>query len=157
MMRVRTYLGPSKIHGIGVFARDPINWGILVWAFDPFKDIVYPHNMQNIPLEPKMQKFMDTLKDYSCRKIHAGEELPVDYNLFDEGINFRPSQDTKPIDTKLFGPGSISIESNDRGSFYIKETKDGWYRSSALLYPTAGDAYHAARETIQWNPCWTKI
>lgn len=35
MLYVDTYLAPSKIHGIGLFAARPIPRGTLIWAFAP--------------------------------------------------------------------------------------------------------------------------
>ena len=40
MLLVRTYLAPSSIHGIGLFAAEPIPAGSLVWAFDKTIDRV---------------------------------------------------------------------------------------------------------------------
>jgi hypothetical protein len=38
MLVVETYIGPSRIHGMGVFAARPLTAGTLVWAFDPAID-----------------------------------------------------------------------------------------------------------------------
>lgn len=38
MLLVRTYLGKSEIHGIGVFAAEDIAEGVLVWEFNPVVD-----------------------------------------------------------------------------------------------------------------------
>ena len=39
MLRVPTYLGPSSIHGIGVFAVERILAGAEVWRFSPGLDL----------------------------------------------------------------------------------------------------------------------
>lgn len=39
MIIVSTYLSPSKIHGFGVFAKEPIARGTKVWEFNPVFDI----------------------------------------------------------------------------------------------------------------------
>lgn len=39
MMTVKTVLGPSKIHGIGLFADQFIPKGTIVWEFTPILDI----------------------------------------------------------------------------------------------------------------------
>jgi hypothetical protein len=38
MLRVRTYLAPSSIHGIGVFAAESIPKGTVVWRYDSSLD-----------------------------------------------------------------------------------------------------------------------
>lgn len=42
MLTVRTRLGPSLIHGLGVFAAEPIQEGQEIWAFTPGLDISVP-------------------------------------------------------------------------------------------------------------------
>jgi SET domain-containing protein len=39
MLIVKTYIAPSSIHGIGIFAAEPLKAGTLVWVFDPVIDI----------------------------------------------------------------------------------------------------------------------
>jgi SET domain-containing protein len=39
MLCVRTYLAPSPIDGIGLFAAEPIARGGLIWRFDPRFDV----------------------------------------------------------------------------------------------------------------------
>ena len=38
MLIVRTYVAPSRIHGLGVFAAQPLKAGTLIWVFDPSID-----------------------------------------------------------------------------------------------------------------------
>jgi len=56
MFIVRTSLHSSAIHGIGVFADEPVKKGQIVWQFDPRMDIL-------IPLEEK-QRFPPAVQDY---------------------------------------------------------------------------------------------
>lgn len=39
MLRVKTQLAPSKIHGLGVFADEPIRAGQTVWELDQLLDL----------------------------------------------------------------------------------------------------------------------
>lgn len=39
MMRVKTFVGPSKIDGLGVFAGEPIQSGQLIWTLHPKFDV----------------------------------------------------------------------------------------------------------------------
>ena len=41
MLVVPTYLEKSPIHGFGVFAKDPIAKGTVLWEFNPVFDIVF--------------------------------------------------------------------------------------------------------------------
>lgn len=41
MLRVRTRIGASSIHGIGLFADEPIAAGTVIWEFDPHFDITF--------------------------------------------------------------------------------------------------------------------
>jgi uncharacterized protein len=39
MLLVKTFLAPSKIHGIGLFAAEPIRKGTVLWRMNPLIDI----------------------------------------------------------------------------------------------------------------------
>jgi len=39
VLLVKTYLAPSRIHGIGIFAAEPIQKGTVVWRLEPAIDI----------------------------------------------------------------------------------------------------------------------
>ena len=41
MLRVRTYIDRSAVHGIGVFAAEDIPEGALVWEYHPSVDVTY--------------------------------------------------------------------------------------------------------------------
>jgi len=50
MLRVKTYLGPSPIHGLGVFAAEPISKGAVVWEYDePLDGHVFAKNFSGLP------------------------------------------------------------------------------------------------------------
>ena len=40
MLRIPTRVGPSRIHGLGLFAVDAVPRGTVVWRFDPGLDLV---------------------------------------------------------------------------------------------------------------------
>jgi SET domain-containing protein len=57
MLLISTYLAPSSIEGIGVFAGEPIARGRLVWNLNPKFDVfVHPYEMEGLP--PHMQDFV---------------------------------------------------------------------------------------------------
>jgi SET domain-containing protein len=41
MLKVRTRLGKSPIHGIGLFADEPIAEGTVIWDYDPRFDLTF--------------------------------------------------------------------------------------------------------------------
>lgn len=50
MMLVRTYLAPSPVDGIGVFAAEPIKKGQHVWTFDPrFDKLIKKEDLATAP------------------------------------------------------------------------------------------------------------
>jgi SET domain-containing protein len=58
MMTVRCYLAPSSIEGLGVFCRDPIARGDVVWRTDPVLDMRIPAaTVSGFP--PHVQEFID--------------------------------------------------------------------------------------------------
>lgn len=57
MLLVRTRLGPSRIHGVGLFADEPIASGTVVWEFAPgFDLLVAPHALRALS-EPAREQF----------------------------------------------------------------------------------------------------
>lgn len=56
MLLVATILRDSGIHGLGVFAREPISKGTPVWRFDPLLDLKIPASASHTPLA---QQFLD--------------------------------------------------------------------------------------------------
>ncbi|MEK6907372.1 MAG: SET domain-containing protein [Nanoarchaeota archaeon] len=51
MLLVKTKLGLSKIHGIGIFADQPISKGTTVWKFNPLIDkYISKSDLKQIPL-----------------------------------------------------------------------------------------------------------
>jgi SET domain-containing protein len=121
MMLVPTRLGQSPIHGLGVFAAEPIPAGARVWEFTPGWDV--EHDAAAVArLPPHVRAFLDHFgyvdprldghlvlcfdnarfmnhsnapnvgpnyeleahgPDFALADIAAGDELTVDYGLFD--------------------------------------------------------------------------
>ncbi|HLW66158.1 MAG TPA: SET domain-containing protein-lysine N-methyltransferase [Gemmataceae bacterium] len=111
MLIVRTYLAPSKINGLGVFAREFISAGSVVWEFTPELDLEYridvqPRRVQEYlrhygsEVEPGVfllcgdnARFMNHCENpnisgaenpnIALREIAAGEEITCNYAEFD--------------------------------------------------------------------------
>jgi len=58
MMVVPNYLAPSRIHGLGVFAAEPIPAGTAVWVLHPRYDLTFP-DAEVAAMPPVLRAFMD--------------------------------------------------------------------------------------------------
>lgn len=68
MLVLRTYLGPSKIHGMGLFAAEPIPKGATVWKFMPAFDLLYTAaQVESLPVEIR-----DEFMHYSYFNARSG-------------------------------------------------------------------------------------
>ncbi|WNG43210.1 SET domain-containing protein [Archangium minus] len=57
MLRVKTYISNSSIHGIGLFAGEAIPKGAVIWAFDaPIDQRFTPDDVAR--MTPKMKEFL---------------------------------------------------------------------------------------------------
>lgn len=74
MMLVRTYLAPSPIDGIGVFAAEFIPGGTRIWELNPVFD-VFIHKSQLAGLPPHMQEFVQT---YSFPHLELPDTVVID-------------------------------------------------------------------------------
>lgn len=115
MLLIKTSLRLSPIHGIGLFAEEPIKKGQEVWRWSPGIDRCIPIETFNA-MHPGQQEYVKTYawledgcymlcadnnrfanhsdapnlgsdgrKDVALRDIAAGEELTYDYWTFHEG------------------------------------------------------------------------
>lgn len=58
MLHVDHYVSHSTIHGLGLFTREPIKAGSLVWRFDPMFDVEIPASLvKQFPEEDAMIVF----------------------------------------------------------------------------------------------------
>src|SRR3712207_370160 len=74
MMLVPTYVAPSEIEGVGVFAADPIPAGTLIWQLEPRLDRLIP--AAEVPaLPPVLQAFVER---YSYPYPHDPSRLIVE-------------------------------------------------------------------------------
>src|SRR5437870_11863080 len=73
MFLVKTRIGPSKIHGIGVFADERIPKGQMIWTFDARMDVGVP--ISDLPtFPPPMRTF---LRKYGYEEMHEGRRTIV--------------------------------------------------------------------------------
>jgi SET domain-containing protein len=63
MLKVKTYLDSSTIHGIGLFARQTIKAGSLTWEFNPAVDLVYSLDQwETLKASISMQSFVNLIR-----------------------------------------------------------------------------------------------
>ena len=68
MMMVETELRPSEIHGVGVFLKEPVTAGQLIWRFDSRIDRVF----SDAELEEMPKHLQQFLRTYSTLHGHLG-------------------------------------------------------------------------------------
>jgi len=68
MLLISTYLAPSAIEGIGVFAAEPLARGNLMWNLNSKFDVfVHPHEMEGLPAH---------MQDFIARYSYPHLEMP---------------------------------------------------------------------------------
>src|SRR5690242_18185598 len=71
MFLIRTRVGPSSIHGTGVFACENVEQGTLVWRYEPLFDREIPEaDLCNMP--PAFREYIDM---YAYRSSELGGRL----------------------------------------------------------------------------------
>jgi SET domain-containing protein len=68
MLLIKTRLGPSQIHGIGLFADEFIAAGAVTWSFLPGFDLRFPESILEQLSEPVREQF----SRYSYRDPKSG-------------------------------------------------------------------------------------
>lgn len=103
MLLIRTRLQPSKIHGLGVFAAQPVKQGDMVWRFMPgFDQLIHPRLIEALD-----QDFVET---YMQRCETTGLWLfCVDNARF---INHADHPSTTP-GLPLSNPGAFDVAARD--------------------------------------------
>lgn len=97
MMLVRTFLAPSKIEGLGVFAGEFIPAGRLIWRLDPKFDIfIHRSEITSLP---------DHLKDYIARYAYPHLEMPDVLILDSDDGKFMNHSDAPNTDFRDFSRG----------------------------------------------------
>ncbi len=93
MVRVKTYLSKSSIHGIGVFAAEEIKKGTVTWSYSPY--FVTKINPEEIA---KMSKEEQERLDY------------LDYYWVDAQGNYVFSLDHDKFTNHSFDPNILSVD-----------------------------------------------
>ena len=59
MLLIKTKLGPSKVHGIGLFADQFIPQGTITWKYDPEFDIAFSKKQIHRISQPARERFWE--------------------------------------------------------------------------------------------------
>lgn len=120
MFVIRTRVGPSPIHGVGVFAAEPVEIGQTVWRFEPgFDRVITDEEVDAAPAA-----FRDYLDMYSYRSTDMGGRtiLSCDHARF---LNHAddPNTEEKPFVSVARKPIAVGDEITcDYGAFCVDWT-----------------------------------
>ena len=80
MFLIKTRIGPSRIHGTGVFALEPAAAGTVIWRYEPaFDRLIGEAEVAAAP--PAFRAFLDTYA-YRALAVAGGVILPCDHARF---------------------------------------------------------------------------
>jgi len=68
MLKVKTYLDVSSVHGIGVYAGENIPYGAIVWEFNPHVDLVFTLEQWSAIEADVSCQSMEVMKRYSYKE-----------------------------------------------------------------------------------------
>ena len=102
MLLVSTYLAPSAIEGIGVFAGEFIERGRLMWSLNPKFDIfVHPSELDDLPSH---------MQDYIARYTYPHLEMPGVIVLDSDNGRFMNQSLTPNTDFRIFDKGYALVD-----------------------------------------------
>lgn len=116
MMLVPTYLKSSGIHGIGIYAAEPIKAGAKIWEHcDGFERLIKKEDLQNYP--PHLQEFLD-IYTYPYRMDSNFLVLEVDNGRF-MNHSVSPNTDFTSLDSGYAKTDIVKDEeiTSDYGEF----------------------------------------
>mgnify|MGYP001584236778 FL=1 len=124
MLLVRTKLGPSKIHGIGLFADEFIPKGTIIWEFVPGFDLKFT--------EAEIKNFPEITKDffhyYAYRSIRTGLYILCS----DESRHYNHSESPNTTGIEVEGTeeeggdiATLDIQTGQEITYNYKDPKEG--------------------------------
>lgn len=87
MLLVKTKIGPSKIHGIGLFADQFIPKGMPVWKFRKGFDLKYTESELNQLSPPARNQFLHYCYSYKDESGHYYVVCADDYRFLNHSTN----------------------------------------------------------------------
>lgn len=108
MLRIPTYLSPSRIHGIGLFAAESIPAGAPIWEFSPGFDLDLPEALVSAQpelaqralrhygyVDPRLRRYILCADDYRFANHSDTPNVVSDLSQSPYGID-RAARDIEP-------------------------------------------------------------
>jgi len=109
MLLIAVEVRPSAVHGIGVFAREAVRRGAVVWQFDPGVDTRHPASW--LERQPEhVRRFVDVYGVLSLDKTQLS--IPGDQTLF---INHSSTPNLAPRDEVVVNGDGVVVAARDIG------------------------------------------
>jgi SET domain-containing protein len=102
MLMVSTYIAPSAIEGLGVFAGEPVQRGQLMWSLDPKFDIFIQVS--------EIEGYPPHLQDYIARYTYPHLEMPGVVILDCDNGKFMNHTLTPNTDFRIFDKGYALVD-----------------------------------------------
>jgi uncharacterized protein len=110
MFLIRTRVGPSRIHGNGVFACERVSLGTEIWRFEPLFDrIILDEELTKLP--PAFRDFVEMYAYRSC-DLDGRLVMSCDHAKF---LNHSADPNTREV--RFSSLASREIESGDEITF----------------------------------------
>jgi uncharacterized protein len=97
MILLRTFIAPSEIQGVGIFAAEAVKKGTLIWQLDERFDLLFS-SAEMGSLDPAMQDFLEryayphlhrdgyyVLNTDNSRFMNHSEQPNTDFRIFESG------------------------------------------------------------------------
>ena len=129
MLLVKTYIAPSKIHGIGLFATEFIKKGTPTWQFTPGMDLELKENLMKLP-----QSSWESLLNH----CYIDPQKPDTYILCFDNARFvnhseNPSIKNGPLVNGVYSDiAARDIEEGEELTYNYKEEDLDYYRKFNL-------------------------
>lgn len=131
MLLVKTYIAPSKIHGIGLFADENIKENTVTWKFDPAIDILLS--------EKEIAKLPNITQEF-IKEFGSLSKLSNKYILSADNARFTNHSSHPNLESKIVTgePEAIALANRD-----IKKGEELTidYRGFDRLSEKSGQAY----------------
>lgn len=109
MLLIAVEVRPSAVHGIGVFAREAVRRGAVVWQFDPGVDNRHPASW--LERQPEhVRRFGNVYGVLSLDKTQLS--IPGDHTLF---INHSSTPNLVPRDEVVVNGDGVVVAARDIG------------------------------------------
>lgn len=105
MLLIKNFMGPSRIHGMGLFAAENIRKGTTIWEFNPLVDLILSE--ENFDALPECAK--EYFKIYSYRNRVTGHYVMSFDN--DRYTNHSPNPNT--INKDFYKEEGVTIAKSD--------------------------------------------